>query len=292
MQVIPYLRSVGGAARHAELVERFGRSAVRRAVASGAIERVGHGRYVLPTLTDARKVATGLNGVLSMRSAAQAHGWGQKLVPVRPDVTFPRNRRVDRSARRYVVPHWSDLPVSDVVDGVTSKRRTLVDCMRMLPLEEALPIVESALRCGDVTKTQLREIAATMRGRGRARAMAVAAGASAKAANPYESVLRAIAWTVPGLEVVAQHPIRRRAGRDRHPDLADPTLKILIEAESFEWHGKPAALTRDCARYNEFTLLGWMVIRFSWSQVIFHPDYVVRVLSEAVQLAREHANVA
>ncbi|MGO4255649.1 hypothetical protein [Marmoricola sp. RAF53] len=291
MDVAAFLAGCGGASGRRDLAQRFSRSTVERAVASGTIERVGRGRFTLPSLSAARKVAVGHHGVLSMRSAAQAHGWGQRLVPDRPDVTFPRTRRVERAARRFLVPHWSDLPAEDVSDGVTTKRRTLVDCMRMLPLEESLPIVESAVRCGDVSLTGLRAIAHSMRGRGRARAMGVAAMAGTRAANPYESVLRAIASTVPGLAVVAQHPIRV-GGRDLHPDLADPALMIVIEAESFAWHGDKAALTRDCARYNSFALLGWTVIRFSWTQVIFDPAYVVSVLSEAVRLARAHANVA
>jgi very-short-patch-repair endonuclease len=77
-----------------------------------------------------------------------------------------------------------------------------------------------------------------------------------------------------------------------HPDLADPVLGIIIEAESFEWHGESAALTRDCRRYNTFTRLGWIVVRFSWYQVMFEPAYVQRTLREAVALARQHANVA
>ena len=292
MHIDRFLSASGGVCTRGELVDRYGRGAVDRAIRSGVVERVGRGRYGLPSLSVARKVAAGMNGVLSMRSAAQAHGWGQKRVPERPDVTFPRTRRIERAARRYVVPHWSDLPADDVVDGVTSKRRTLVDCMRMLPLDESLAIVESALRAGDVTPAGLRAIAAAMRGRGRARAIGVAAMANTRTANPYESVLRAIASTVPGLNVVAQQPIRVAPGRELHPDLVDPALRIIIEAESFAWHGDPAALTRDCTRYNTFALLGWMVIRFSWSQVMFRPAYVVRVLSEAVRLAREHANVA
>jgi len=227
-----------------------------------------------------------------MRSAAQRHGWGQKRVPDRPDVTFPRNHHLPRSARLLVVPHWSDIAPEDIEDGATGMRRTLIDCMRMLPLEEALPIVDSAVRAGDVTPSELRAIAANMWGRGRARAMAVAAMASAAPANPYESTLRAIASAVPGLEVRPQHRVRISHDLVLHPDLADPTLRIAIEAESFAWHGESAALTRDCARYNAFTIGGWVVVRFSWYQVMFAPAYVVSVLEDAVRLVRRHANVA
>lgn len=227
-----------------------------------------------------------------MRSAAQRHGWGQKLVPDLPDVTFPRTHHLNPAARKMLVPHWSDIAPEDIVDGTTSKRRTLIDCMRNLPLEEAVPIVDSAVRCGDITRAELRALAASMRGRGRARAMAVAAMATPVAANPYESTLRAIASTVPGLDPQPQRPVRVSVTRVLHPDLLDEQLGIAIEAESFEWHGEKAAMTRDCARYNAFVTQGLIVVRFSWYQVTFQPAYVVEVLVAAVDLAHQHANVA
>jgi very-short-patch-repair endonuclease len=227
-----------------------------------------------------------------MRSAAQRHGWGQKLVPELPDVTFPRTHHLPRRARLLVVPHWSDIAPEDVIDGVTSIRRTLVDCMRNLPLDESVPIVNSALRADDVTLAELREIARSMKGRGRARAIGVAALATAIPVNPYESTLYAMASTIPGLRVEPQLAVRLSPTLVRHPDLADPDLGIIIEAESFEWHGESAALTRDCARYNAFTILGWVVIRFSWYQVMFEPDYVLTTLAETVALVRRHVNVS
>jgi very-short-patch-repair endonuclease len=265
---------------------------VEAALKDGTLVRVARGRYALATASLAVLAAATLGGVLSMRSAAQRHGWGQKKVPEKPDVTFPRNRRLPVSARELVVPHWSDIAPEDVVDGMTGVRRTLIDCMRMLPLDESIPIVDSALRAGDVTVAELKAIARSMRGRGRTRAMLVAEMATARAVNPYESTLRALASTVPGLEVRAQRPVPVFGGRVLHPDLSDERLKVVIEAESFEWHGKPAALSRDCLRYNAFTLSGWLVVRFSWRQVMFESDYVLTVLEELVSVVRRHANVA
>lgn len=191
-----------------------------------------------------------------------------------------------------LVPHWSDLADHDIDGTTTSLRRTLVDCMRNLALNESLPIVDSAVRAGDVTLAEVRAIADSMRGRGRARARAVAALASSRAANPFESTLRAIAVTVPGLDVVPQGEVRIAGVRVLHPDLYDERLGIVIEAESFEWHGDSARLTRDCFRYNAFAALGLVVVRFSWSQVIYSPEYVFAVLSEVVSRVRQHANVA
>ncbi len=119
--------------------------------------------------------------------------------------------------------------------------------------------------------------------------------ATGKAANVFESVLRAQADLVPGLDVVAQLPIRISKHLLLHPDLVDVENKIIIEAEGFEWHGKSAQLTRDCRRYNTFTLLGWHVIRVSWAMVMFNASYVQQILRAAVELGRsrrhQHANV-
>lgn len=292
MDLVSNVTLLGGACSRREIVARCGRAAVDRALKSGTLIRVARGRYALARASQAVKAAATYGGVISMRSAAQRHGWGQRLVPDLPDVTFPRTYRVPRRARRMLVPHWSDIAPEDIVAGVTSMRRTLIDCMRNLPLEDAVPIVDSALRAGDISAPRLRALAASMRGRGRARAMAVAAMATTSSANPFESTLRAIASTVPGLQVEPQRPVRVSSGRAFHPDLIDERLGIVIEAESFEWHGQPARLSRDCVRYNEFSTRGLIVVRFSWTQVIFQPTYVVDVLVRAVDCARGPANVA
>lgn len=161
-------------------------------------------------------------------------------------------------------------------------RRTLIDCLRTLPFDEALCIADSALRMGSVTKAQLMDFAAGARGTGAVQARRVAALADRHAANPFESVLRAIAVDVPGLAVVSQPAVDTRDGR-RHPDLADEELRIVVEAESFEWHGKRKALQRDCRRYNSFVLAGWHVVRFSWEDVMLDQAYVAETLAEIVR---------
>jgi hypothetical protein len=292
MDLISHVTLLGGAATRREIVESCGRGALSRAVREGLLDRVGRGRYALPSAGQAVRAAAAYGGVVSMRSAAQRHGWGQRLVPKLPDVTFPRTRRLEPAARLMLVPHWSDLGPDDVERDVTSKRRTLIDCMRNLSLEESVPIVDSAVRIGDVTRDELVRIAAGMRGRSRTRAMAVAAMATKLAANAYESTLRAIASTVPGLFVRPQQALRISPSQVLHPDLLDERLGIVIEAESFEWHGERRRLTQDCWRYNTFANLGYTIVRFSWKQVIFSPAYVVEVLASAVAGAHRHANVA
>jgi very-short-patch-repair endonuclease len=54
----------------------------------------------------------------------------------------------------------------------------------------------------------------------------------------------------------------------------------VVEADSFEWHGNRASVRRDCRRYNALAIRGWIVLRFSWEDVMFQPQYVRQTLQE------------
>lgn len=113
-----------------------------------------------------------------------------------------------------------------------------------------------------------------------ARCRRVARCADPRAANPFESVLRAIALEIQGLRVQPQVWV----GNIGRADLADSRLHLAVEAESFEFHGLRRLLKRDCERYNGFVLLGWVVVRFAWEHVMFEPAYVRNVLTGVVRL--------
>jgi hypothetical protein len=293
MDLISQVTLLGGICDRATLVGLRGRSEVDDALREGVLVRDARGRYALPTTRPALRTANRVSGVLSHRSAAQYWGWAQKTPPPLPEVTFERTRRVDPSLRKILVPHWCELGPDDVENGVTSQVRTLVDCMRNLPWDEAVAIVNSAIRADDFTQAEVKRIAERTKGRGRRRICEVAAAVTGQCANPLEAVLYAQALLVPGLDVVPQHSIVvPGTTRTLHPDLGDPALMIAIEAEGFGSHSTPRQLTSDCRRYNTFALLGWYVIRFSWWHVFHEPAYVQKVLVEAVALVSRHANVA
>lgn len=285
MDLSSRLTLLGGACERTVLERACEPEEITRALENGLLLEARRSRYVLATSPLHVLQAVRVGGVLSHRSAAQHWGWAQRRVPAKPEVTVPRDVHLSAAGRRAVLPHWIDLSLDDEVDGlVTSPRRTLVDCMRNLPLLDSLPIVDSALRAGDISAAELVELADSTRGRGRERIRCVARLADARTANAFESTLHAIAVQVPGLSVVPQLAVPV-PGTDvvLHPDVADGTRRIAIEAEGFEWHGESAALTRDCRRYNTLTVLGWAVIRFSWVLVIQDPAYVHTTLAQAVR---------
>ena len=220
-----------------------------------------------PTADEGLRAAHALTGVLSHTSAALHWGWAVKTIPALPHVTVPEKRRVSRERRRNVVLHRADLHPDDIRGNVTSPEHTLVQCLRLLPFDEALAVADSALRSG-LPPSALRRISVSARGPGAPRIRRVCAEATEKADNPFESVLRAIALDVPGLNVRPQRYVSPRV----RPDLVDEDLRIILEADSFAWHGDRAALRRDARRYNHMVIDGWIVLRFAWEDVMHDPD--------------------
>lgn len=279
------LTELGGVARRKELVRRCGRAAVDAALADSALIVVGR-HYALPGLDEAQQAATRLSGVISHRTAAISWGWGVRTVPLLPDITLPRNRKV-ATPPTGVLLHRADLGPDDVDGRRTSRERTLLDCVRTLPFAEALAVADSALREG-TRAAALTAAARDARGPGSAQARRVASAASGLAANPFESALRACCLDVPGLAVEPQVKIRDPHWLGR-PDLVDRRLKMVLEADSFEWHGGREALHRDANRYNAFVVAGWLVLRFSWEEVLLHSDRVTATLEAAVRERTEQA---
>jgi very-short-patch-repair endonuclease len=164
---------------------------------------------------------------------------------------------------------------------VTSPARTVIDCARALPFDEALSVADSALRSGVVTHEELRAAAVASPRTGRTAVDRVIAAADARAANPFESVLRAIAQSVPELRVEPQVQIG-----DSRVDLADVRLRLVVEADSWEFHGAKDGFQKDVRRYTALVRADWTVVRFLWDDVMNRPDYVREVLEDVVQLCQ------
>lgn len=273
MHPVAALNRLGGVGDFNTLMRATSRGQLRTAVRKGEVVKVGRGRYVLPTASEGIKAAARLSGVASHTSAAAVHRWEIGRRPEQPAVIVPRNRKVEVHRRAGIDLRWRDLEPHEYDGRVTSTHRTVIDCAKDLPFDEALAIADSALRHRDVDQEELVRLALALPSTGRNEALKVVANASPLPDNPFESMLRAIALEVPALDVKPQVWIEERGFRGR-PDLVDVERRIIIEAESFEFHGKRKALKRDCERYTALVIRGWRVVRFAWEHVMFEPDYV------------------
>ncbi|TXR55819.1 type IV toxin-antitoxin system AbiEi family antitoxin domain-containing protein [Quadrisphaera setariae] len=261
--------------------------ALERALASGRVVRLARGTYGLSSGKAPLAAAAAASGVASHASAAQL--WLMDLVtaPPLPHVTVPRNRKATGG---QLVRHWADLPPDDVDGWVTTPLRTVVDCARTMPFPEALAVGDSALRRGLVSRADLLDRAQATHGAGRAAVRRVAEHASERPANPFESALRGIALDAGLTGLLPQVWLDGESGSIR-PDLIDPALRLVVEADSFEWHGRRSALAADCHRYDELVADGWTVLRYAWEQVMFDQAWVSSTLQRTARRCAVTADV-
>ena len=278
MKVAEVMERAGGVVDARTLVAFTSRRKVRTALRKGQIVRDARGKYALPTAHEARRAAHRLSGVMTGKSAAAHYGWEMKTQPVQPTITVPRNRKVTPERGAGVDLRWRNIAMGEEREGVLLPAPTVIDCARTLLFDEALAIADSALRHGDVTGPELRRLAEAVRTNGREQCIRVGREANGKAANPFESVLRAISLDVPGIDLVPQVVVTE-VGFVGRPDLVDEGRRLVVEAESFEFHGRRKALKKDCERYTALVLRCWRVIRFAWEHVMFEPEYVRECLT-------------
>jgi hypothetical protein len=166
MDPVEALTRLGGVASTKDLEKLSSRAGVRTALKRRDIIRAGRNRLTLPTVDRAHTAARAVNGYVSHLSAAAHHGWEIKFPPDRPQVTVPRARKIPEDLEILVELFHLDIPAADRDGWATTKLRTVVDCGRDLPLDDALCVADSALRHKDLSYEELNEAAAKITGRG------------------------------------------------------------------------------------------------------------------------------
>lgn len=269
----------GGICDGRSLREVCGDEEVRRAVRDERIVRVARNRYVLPGGPEALAAAARLTGTVSHLSAALHWGWKVREPPRTPQVSVPPTRNLGRERRAGADVTWQHLSEQHrTAPGVTTRPRTVADCARHLDFPDALAVADSALRDGQVSREQIATALVQSPRIGQPQARRVLAEADPRAANPFESAVRAIALGVPGLEVQPQYLVEW-VGR---VDLADPRLGLVIEADSYAWHGGAGVFRYDIRRHAALVRAGWTVVRVCWEDAMSQPGYVALLLADLV----------
>lgn len=78
-------------------------------------------------------------------------------------------------------------------------------------------------------------------------------------------------------------------GRDRYLDIVFELLRVCIEIDGYEFHGRRAE-TRERFETDRFvatamTAVGWRVLRFTWRQVTEQPDWVITTVKATLAQA-------
>jgi very-short-patch-repair endonuclease len=240
----------------------------------GEVERLARGVYGLPSLGADRLAAIAYDGVVSYTSAATAWGLPLLVRPEKPHVTVPAHRR-PRPGRPAEL-HWAAVSHEERDARLTGLLRTVLDCSRLLPFGEAL-----ALATGRLAKEELEAAAEAMRGPGRPNAVRVAATAITRSESFLESMLRSLLIGA-GIEDFEPQVVVYAGGIRVRVDLGHRAARIALEAEGYEFHGSPGAFAADCRRYDDLVAAGWLVLRFTYQQVIGDPVWVIETVRAAL----------
>ena len=250
MDLATLLAQHGGTCTWRELRRSVPRRRIDVALESGAVVRVARGRYALPSLAAARSVALGASATASHTTAALHWGWKVKSEPELPHLTLPRGRKLRAAARAGVQRHWRDLETDEIRDGwVTSPG---AHGHRLLPRPA---VRRGAGRRGlclarrPVARRRHDRAPRDCPGECVVGSRSVLERADRGAANPFESVLRALCLQVEGLTVVtaARHP-RPHAST---PGSTSPTPSCASSSRqrASSTTAREPRLKRDCRRY-------------------------------------------
>lgn len=272
MDPVQVLAALGGAATWSQLMSHGvtdGR--LRAAVRRGRVSRVAEGAYALTEADVDVVTAVRLRGRLTCCTAARRHGLQLLRDPGVPHVAVPRNRS-GRSTE--AVLHRGDVPGSDVVVPVIFALLTLLRC---LPLVEAVVAVDSALRAGLVSAGQL---ARQLRGPGSVKARLALMATDARSGSVIERVVR-LALAAAGLPVSPQVWID---GVGRVDFVVDGWL--VVEIDGFAYHSERRQFREDRRRANALVARGYVLLRFSYEDVVGRLDELVAVVVAAYAAGR------
>ena len=283
-------RQHGVVARWELLELSLRRGAIQRRLDSGRLHRVHEGVYAVGhrKLTSrghlmAAVLAGGPEALLSHRSNADL----RSLMPDARsviDVTVPGGR--SRQLGKIVIHgartlHPDDI---DVYDGIpcTSVARMLLEVAESSPPRHLERIFEAAERERVLNMTKVHEVLTRSRGhRGRKPLTALIEQLTDPPPNVRSEFERHVltACDAAGMP----RPQLNVTVEGREVDMV--WGKVLVELDSWRFHGTRAAFERDRARDVALKLKGYTPLRFTWRQATADPGALVAAVLEAIELA-------
>jgi very-short-patch-repair endonuclease len=236
-----------------------------------------------PLTSDAKDYAAwlgaGWRAVASGPTAARWHGW--QVAGPRPCVTLPSAMRGTRLAGVRLL--FDDLPDCDIdfVDGIllTSRFRTVIDCLTLVPFPEALRLLDVALQKSWI---EWDVLCARVRARtGRAGTpqlvrliRAASVGTRSDAERRLVRLLRKGGMT--GWQ--ANVAVTDHLGAIGEVDIVFRACRLAIEVDGRAWHSAAEPFQRDRTKQNRLVAAGWTVLRFTWEDITRRPEQVIATI--------------
>jgi very-short-patch-repair endonuclease len=223
-------------------------------------------------------------GVVAYRTAAALHGVGEE-----DDAIHVISRRELHVAAPGVIDHRTRLRAEDVEirDGLplTTRLRTVVDVLSTGDANQAQSYLFRAVQQGWLDKSTLEQQIAIRRGmtgntRLREFAKLLGTGAHSVAERHLHSILEAM----PGLVFRANAPIQVQ-GERFVVDVLLPEHRIVIEVDGRRFHSDADTFSRDRRRQNLLVVGGYVVLRFTWLDIVKSPRRVRHEILDAIAVS-------
>ncbi|MDG4828594.1 DUF559 domain-containing protein [Solwaraspora sp. WMMD1047] len=228
-------------------------------------------------------------GAIAGFSAAYLHG--VNLLPRNAPVTviLPGAARL-RPHPRISASHDALSPDDVTRFGelrLTTGTRTAFDLGRKLPRAEALVAVDALLHRRATRLAALTDYLLAHQGwPGIVQLRTMLDLAEPLSESPMETRLRLLLLDAGLPRPVAQHEVRAKSGRLLgRVDLAYPHWRIAIEYEG-DHHRERAAFRRDVTRLNTLRTAGWLVLRFTATDVLRTPSQTTHQVAAAIRERR------
>jgi very-short-patch-repair endonuclease len=212
----------------------------------------------------------------------------REVVPT--EITVPRHHR--GSLRGAIVHRSTDVSPDQVTTRsgipVTDPYRLALDLGGVCPIWETEQAIEQLVTFGLVEIPVLKARLDALGGRRGRNGIGVARTILERRAlgeDKPDSVLESMMARLlsdAGLEQAVFQYQLLVGGRWRRIDFAYPDRKIAIEVMGYEHHSGRARSQDDKLRANELQLMGWLVLQFTWEDVLKRPAYVARQIRAAL----------
>jgi very-short-patch-repair endonuclease len=273
---------------------------IQRRLSTGRWEGMGRGVYRLAGSRRtweqrllALTLAAGPAAAASHRSAAAllAIPGFERRAPI--EVTTPRVSR--HRADGEIVHRWRPFPHHHltVIEGIVTTRvaRTLCDLAGVLHPGKTERAIDNCLAMGIATPGTLQAAFSDLASRGRkgtAVLRLLLADRSAgyiPPASETEARFRDLVREAGLPEPVRQLDVGDDEAWIGRVDVAYPPARLLIELDSRRHHSSKLDVEADAARDRRLTRTGWRVVRFTWTDLVERPGWVVSELRRLLESA-------
>jgi very-short-patch-repair endonuclease len=277
------LSSMGGVARRADLVHLPAhRRQLAEALREGYIMNLGAGWVALAEAHPAIVKARRLNATITCVSAAEFHQLATLQAASAIHLAVPRargsRRRRSRPTEQTEIhretgwtrpadPRWPVAPVPDV----------LTRALRCQPAEQAIAMVDSALNKSLIT---LVEVERALVGPGSPAALATLRRCNARSRSAIETLARLVLVDA-GLDVRVGEVIEGVGEVDL---LVEDC--VVVECDGYSYHSDQREFREDRRRDRELVARGYVVLRFTWADIMRDPGLVVTEVLRALARIR------